>query len=89
MVQEQQAKKVIAVMGATGLQGGAVVDALLTASEEFAIRAITRNPESDKAKALVAKGCEVVKGDADDVASMVTAFTGAYGAFLGPTFGPI
>lgn len=83
---EQQNKKVIAVMGATGLQGGAVVDALRTASDEFAIRAITRNPESDKAKALVAKGCEVVKGDADDVASMVTALSGAYGAFLVTNF---
>ena len=80
---EQTEKKIIAVMGATGAQGGAVVDALLTVPEQFAIRAITRNPESEKAKALIAKGCEVVKADADDVPSMVAAFSGAYGAFLG------
>lgn len=81
-----QDKKLIAVMGATGAQGGAVVDALLTASDEFAIRAITRNPDSEKAKALEAKGCEVVKGDADDVASMIKAFEGCYGAFLVTNF---
>jgi len=80
-------KKIIAVMGATGLQGGAVVDALLTlAQDEFSIRAITRNPDSDKAKALVTKGCEVVKADADDVSSMVAAFSGAYGAYLVTNF---
>lgn len=73
-------------MGATGLQGGAVVDALLTAKDKFSIRAVTRNPESDKAKALVEKGCEVVKADADDVPSMVAALSGAYGAFLVTNF---
>jgi len=78
-------KKIIAVMGATGLQGGAVVNALLS-TDEFSIRAITRNPDSDKAQALVTKGCEVVKADADDVSSMVTAFSGAYGAFLVTNF---
>lgn len=81
-----QDKKLIAVMGATGAQGGAVVEALLTASDEFAVRAITRNPESDTAKALEAKGCEVVKADADDVPSMVTALEGCYGAFLVTNF---
>jgi uncharacterized protein YbjT (DUF2867 family) len=74
--------KLIAVMGATGGQGGAVVDALLKDSE-FSIRAITRNPESDKAKALIAKGVkEAVKGDADDVESLKKAFEGCYGAFI-------
>lgn len=79
-------KKLIAVMGATGNQGGAVVDALLTVPEQFDIRVITRNPESDKAKALAAKGCDVVKADADDVESMVSALKGAYGAFLVTNF---
>lgn len=85
MVQGQD-KKIIAVMGATGNQGGAVVDALLTASDKFAVRAITRNPSSEKAIALEARGVEVVKGDADDVPSMVAAFSGAYGAFLVTNF---
>lgn len=86
MVIQKSEKKIIAVMGATGAQGGAVVEALLSTPEQFAIRAITRNPDSDKAKALVVKGCEVVKADADDEASMVLAFTGAYGAFLVTNF---
>lgn len=81
-----QDKKIIAVMGATGLQGGAVVDALLTASDKYAVRAITRNPSSEKAIALEKRGIEVVKADADDVASMVAALTGAYGAFLVTNF---
>eukprot|EP00536_Pseudo-nitzschia_multiseries_P008052 jgi/Psemu1/19457/gm1.19457_g len=86
MVIQKSDKKIIAVMGATGAQGGAVVEALLTVPEQFAIRAITRNPDSEKAKALASKGCEVVKADADDVDSMVLAFTGAYGAFLVTNF---
>jgi len=83
---EGNEKKIIAVMGATGNQGGAVVDALLTVPDQFAIRAITRNPESEKAKALVSRGCEVVKADADDVSSMVAALSGAYGAYLVTNF---
>jgi uncharacterized protein YbjT (DUF2867 family) len=86
MVQQDPEKKVIAVMGATGCQGGAVVEALLTKPEQFAIRAITRDPESDSAKSLLAKGCEVVKADADDEASMVRALSGVYGAFLVTNF---
>jgi uncharacterized protein YbjT (DUF2867 family) len=50
----QEGKNIIAVMGATGAQGEAVVDALLNVPDKFAIRAITRNPGSDKAKALEA-----------------------------------
>mmetsp|Transcript_27340 Transcript_27340/g.58495 ORF Transcript_27340/g.58495 Transcript_27340/m.58495 type:complete len:319 (+) Transcript_27340:125-1081(+) len=83
---EEQDKKVIAVMGATGFQGGSVVEALLSVSDKFAIRAITRNPDSDKAKALAEKGIEVVKADADDEETMVKALSGAYGAFLVTNF---
>lgn len=75
-------KKLIAVMGATGCQGGAVVDALLKCSDQFDIRAITRNPDSKAAKALAEKGIELFKADADNEDSMIAAFTGAYGAFL-------
>ena len=56
------AKQLIAVMGATGTQGGGVVSELLD-RQRFAVRVLTRNPASDKAKALEAKGCEVVQGD--------------------------
>ena len=75
-------KKLIAVVGATGGQGGGLARAILSdTSGAFALRAITRNPESDKAKALAAKGAEVVQADLDDLASLTQAFTGAYGAY--------
>eukprot|EP00571_Detonula_confervacea_P008605 CAMPEP_0172316160 /NCGR_PEP_ID=MMETSP1058-20130122/27486_1 /TAXON_ID=83371 /ORGANISM="Detonula confervacea, Strain CCMP 353" /LENGTH=320 /DNA_ID=CAMNT_0013030417 /DNA_START=50 /DNA_END=1012 /DNA_ORIENTATION=+ len=79
--------KLIAVMGATGLQGGAVVTALLAAGHEASlIRAITRDPTGPKATALADKGIQVVQGDADDEASMAKAFENAYGAFLVTNF---
>lgn len=74
-------KEVIAVMGATGMQGGAVVDAIL-ADGTFACRAITRSPSSEKAQALASKGCEVVEGDSDKPETLKQAFRGAHGAFL-------
>ena len=75
-------KKIIAVVGATGAQGGGLVRAILNdANGEFAVRAITRDANSDKAKALAAAGAEVVAGDVDDVASLTKAFQGAYGAY--------
>jgi len=72
---------VIAVMGATGMQGGAVVDAIL-ADGTFACRAITRNSSSEKARALARRGCEVVEGDADQPEGLKQAFQGAHGAFI-------
>ena len=75
-------KKTIAVMGATGAQGGGVVRAILAdRNSGFTARAITRNVNSDKAKALAASGAEVVAADVDDEASLRRAFEGAYGAF--------
>jgi uncharacterized protein YbjT (DUF2867 family) len=75
-------KKVIAVLGATGAQGGGLVRAInADANGPFTARAITRDANSDKAKALAAAGAEVVEADVDDEASMVKAFTGAHGAF--------
>lgn len=75
-------KKVIAVVGATGAQGGGLVSAILEdPSGEFAGRALTRNPESPKAKELAAKGVEVVAANLDDVQSLERAFAGAYGVF--------
>jgi uncharacterized protein YbjT (DUF2867 family) len=75
-------EKIIAVVGATGAQGGGLVNAILAdPSGGFKARAITRNKDSDKAKALAAKGAEVVVADLDDEASLTKAFTGAYGAF--------
>jgi uncharacterized protein YbjT (DUF2867 family) len=75
-------KKIIAVIGATGAQGGGLVRAIQAdKSGAFAARAITRNPNSEKAQALRAQGVEVVQGDADDEASLERAFAGAYGVF--------
>ena len=76
-------KKIIAVVGATGAQGGGLVRAILADKQgEFAARAITRNVNSDKAKELAKMGAEVVAADVDDLESLKRAFTGAYGAFL-------
>ena len=75
-------KKVIAVVGATGAQGGGLVRAIQSdASGEFIARALTRDVNSDKAKALAALGAEVVAVDIDDPASLNKAFEGAYGAY--------
>jgi uncharacterized protein YbjT (DUF2867 family) len=80
-------KKLIAVMGATGAQGGALARAILAdPSGGFAVRAVTRKPDSDNAKALAAKGAEVVKADLDDPASLKQAFTGCWGAFCVTNF---
>jgi uncharacterized protein YbjT (DUF2867 family) len=75
-------KKVIAVVGATGAQGGGLVRAILADKDSrFMARAITRNVNSDKAKALAASGAEVAAANVDDEASLRRAFEGAYGAF--------
>lgn len=80
-------KKIIAVVGATGAQGGGVVRAILAdTSGQFAARAITRKPDSEKARALAAQGVEVVAGDADDPSTLEQAFAGAYGAFCVTNF---
>jgi uncharacterized protein YbjT (DUF2867 family) len=75
-------KKVIAVVGATGAQGGGLVRAILNdKTGEFAARAITRDVSSPKAKELAKLGAEIVAADVDDVESLKRAFAGAYGAF--------
>jgi uncharacterized protein YbjT (DUF2867 family) len=75
-------KKIIAILGATGAQGGGLVRAILNdPNGGFTARAITRDVNSDKAKELAKLGAEVVAGDVDDPASLKKAFEGAYGAF--------
>jgi uncharacterized protein YbjT (DUF2867 family) len=76
-------KKTIVVFGATGAQGGGLVRAILDdKNSEFAVRAVTRDINSDKAKALAAAGAEVVAADIDDSTSLQKALEGAYGAFF-------
>ena len=75
-------KRIIAVVGATGSQGGGLVRAILNdRTGDFTARAITRDVNSPKAKELARLGAEVVAGDIDDVESLKKAFRGAYGAF--------
>lgn len=79
--------KIIAVVGATGVQGGGLVRAILAnPGGRFTARALTRNPSSDAAKALAAEGAEVVGADLDDEDSLVRAFSGAYGVFCMTNF---
>ena len=76
-------KKIIAVVGATGAQGGGLARAILAdKNSAFAVRALTRNVDSDKAKELAALGAEVVAADVDDGESLKRALEGAYGAFF-------
>ena len=75
-------KKIIAVVGATGAQGGGLVRAIMDDPDGgFTARALTRNVDSPKAQELAALGAEVVAADVDDVSSLERAFNGAYGAF--------
>jgi len=75
-------KKLIAVTGATGAQGGGLVRAILKdPASPFRARAITRKPDSPAAQALAKQGAEVVAADLDDPASLTAAFKGAHGAY--------
>jgi uncharacterized protein YbjT (DUF2867 family) len=75
-------QKIIAVVGATGAQGGGLVRAILAdPARPFAVRALTRDIHSAKAKALAALGAEVVAADLQDDQSVGRAFQGAHGAF--------
>ncbi len=75
-------KKVLAVVGATGAQGGGLIAAALADPDSpFVVRAITRTPDSEAAQALAARGVEVVRADLDDLDSLVQAFAGADAAF--------
>ncbi len=76
-------KKIIAVLGATGAQGGGLVRAILSdPSGGFAARAITRDPSSEKARELATLGAEVVAADIDDSGSLERALAGAHGAYF-------
>ncbi|HEY1303780.1 MAG TPA: NmrA/HSCARG family protein [Vicinamibacterales bacterium] len=75
-------KKIIAIVGSTGAQGGGLARAILAdPNGGFAVRAITRDPSKDKAKALKAAGAEVVSADLDSAESLQKAFAGAHGVY--------
>jgi len=74
------ARRVVLVTGATGNQGGAVVEALLGAGG-WSVRALTRNPAGPAGQALAARGIEVVAGDLADAGSLRAALSGADAVF--------
>ncbi|MBL7698257.1 MAG: NmrA/HSCARG family protein [Chitinophagaceae bacterium] len=76
-------KKIITVFGATGAQGGGLCHAILSdTASEFSVRAVVRDPNSDKARALKDAGAELVQGNIDDKNSVLKALEGAYGAYF-------
>src|SRR5688572_29142582 len=77
------AKKLITVFGATGAQGGGLARAILQdPRSEFSVRAVTRDPQSEKAKELESMGAELVSADIDDPSSVLKALEGSYGAYF-------
>ncbi|MBT2439558.1 NmrA/HSCARG family protein [Streptomyces sp. ISL-36] len=80
-------KRTVTVFGATGRQGGGLARAILADRDgDFAVRAVTRRPDSDAAKELERLGAEVVRADMDEEDSLGPAFEGAYAAFLVTNF---
>ncbi|MEX2496812.1 MAG: NmrA/HSCARG family protein [Woeseia sp.] len=80
-------EKTIVVVGATGAQGGGLARAILDdAASDFRVRALTRNPNSDKARELRGRGAEIVQADLDDPGSVKSAFAGAFGAWCVTNF---
>ncbi len=80
-------EKIVAVVGATGAQGGGLARAILDDEEGgFAVRALTRNPGSEAARALAARGADVVQADVSQPTDLARAFHGAYGAYCVTSF---
>lgn len=75
-------RPLIAVLGATGAQGGGLARALLRdPAQRFAVRALTRQPGARAARALVQAGAEVVSADLDRPGTLIEALAGAHGLF--------
>lgn len=65
--------EIAVILGATGGQGGSVIDVLVDEGD-YQIRGVTRDITSEKAKALRARGVDMVVGDANDESSLLEAF---------------
>jgi uncharacterized protein YbjT (DUF2867 family) len=79
--------RIITVFGATGAQGGGLARAILAdGGREFDVRAVTRHPGSDKARALAGAGAQVVQADLDDAASLREAMQGTHGVYAVTNF---
>ncbi|KAF4334213.1 nitrogen metabolic regulation nmr [Fusarium beomiforme] len=77
--------KLVSIIGATGIQGGSVIKALLN-DESYTVRAITRDKTSAAAKSLLEKGVEVVEANLNDIHSLETAFSGSFAIFAATNF---
>ena len=66
-------QKLVVVVGATGGQGGSVINSLL-ADGSYRLRGITRSPQSRNSQALTAKGVEMITADLNDAESAIVAF---------------
>jgi uncharacterized protein YbjT (DUF2867 family) len=75
------AARLYTVVGATGKQGGSVVQALLEHQDRYRVRALTRDPSKPAAQQLAKKGAEVVKCDVTKESDLRAAFDGSYGVF--------
>ncbi|KAF5530240.1 hypothetical protein FMEXI_13673 [Fusarium mexicanum] len=73
--------KTILVLGATGTQGGSIANLLVRYPDQYLVRCLTRNPSSDKAKALATKGAQLVKADLTVPSTLPEAFEGVWGVF--------
>lgn len=85
--------KILAVFGATGQQGSSIINSILNdtdLSQQYTFRAITRDTTSEKTKALLQKGVEIVQGNVLDRSSLEAALTGVHSVFAmtTPAFGP-
>ena len=80
-------KRIIAVVGAPGAQGGGLVRSILDDDAgQYSVRALTRKPDSEKARALTDAGADVAAADIDDRESVTRAFADAHGAFCVTNF---
>ncbi|KAM0231633.1 hypothetical protein ACHAPO_008481, partial [Fusarium lateritium] len=73
--------KTVLVLGATGTQGGSIANLLVQYPDQYLVRALTRNPDSVKAKALAANGAQLVKADLTVPSTLPEAFKGVWGVF--------
>lgn len=82
-------KRLITIFGATGNQGGSVISTVLghqNLSQQFALRGITRNTSSEKAKALASKGVDLAVADLNNPESLHEALKGSYAVFAVTNF---
>lgn len=75
-------KKTIVVLGATGNQGGSVVNTFLLQDSQWKVRGVTRNTNSKKAEDLANRGVEVLAADLNDRNSLDAVFANAHAIFI-------